>query len=341
MRIILIGLGTVGRGLAELLIEKKEYLEKEYGLDLIVVGIHDIEMGGGVYREEGINLEETLDTVNSGGNLRQIRGEMLDEDTNGFIQKAEAEVMVEMTYTDIKTAEPATSHIRTALESNMHVVTTNKGPIALYYNDLSAHAAENGLELLFEGTVMSGTPLISLIKENLRASNIQEIKGVLNGTTNYILSRMEEGLSYQKALEKAQELGYAEAQPDADVLGWDTLAKVTILSKAVFGAEKNPFDYPCRGVTDISVPDIERAKNEGKRIKLIGKVWRERNYIKASVGPEEMDAHHYLAGVKGAFNAVTIITEELGEVTIVGPGAGKRETGYSVLTDLMRIGGRQ
>jgi homoserine dehydrogenase len=141
-------------------------------------------------------------------------------------------------------------------------------------------------------------------------------------------------------LKKAQELGYAEAVPDADVLGWDALAKVTILAKFVFGAEANPFDYPCEGITGITASAIADAQNRGKRFKLIGKVWKEGDYVKASVSPEEIDLSHPLAGVMGATNAVTITTDTLGDVTIVGPGAGKRETGFSMLIDLITIGKR-
>ncbi len=185
---------------------------------------------------------------------------------------------------------------------------------------------------------MSGTPVLNFIRETLAGSEVQEIKGILNGTTNYILTRMEEGLSYEEALNKAQELGYAEALPDADVLGWDALAKVTILAKVVFGAEGQPFDYPCEGITGITASAIADARNRGKRFKLIGKVWREGNYVKASVGPEEIDLVHPLAGVMGATNALTVSTDTLGDITVVGPGAGKKETGFSMLIDLIAIG---
>jgi homoserine dehydrogenase len=227
------------------------------------------------------------------------------------------------------------------MEQGMHVVTTNKGPVALSYQELDRLAAEKDVRFLFEGTVMSGTPLINFIRENLAGCDIREIKGILNGTTNYILTRMEEGLSYEEALKKAQELGYAEAVPDADVLGWDALAKVTILAKYVFGAEAKPLDYPCEGITGITAALIAEAKTRDRRFKLIGKVWRDGNIVKASVAPEELDLAHPLASVLGATNAVTITTDALGDVTVVGPGAGKEATGYSMLVDLIAIGGRR
>lgn len=340
MRLFFIGFGTVGQGLAELLIRKRESLSELYGLDFQVMGIAD-KIKGSVLNPEGIDLRAALEKSGGEGSLSDLPGEKFEGKALDMIDKVEADVMLEATYTDIETGEPATSHIRKALEHGMHVVTTNKGPVALNLKDLEGLAREKGVRFLFEGTVMSGTPLINFIRENLAGSSIQEIKGILNGTTNYILTRMEDGLSYEEALKKAQELGYAEAVPDADVLGWDALAKVTILAKYVFGAEAKPFDYPCEGITGITMTSIAEAKARDKRYKLIGKVWRDGNIVKASVSPEEIDLAHPLASIMGATNAVTITTDALGDVTVVGPGAGKEATGYSMLVDLIAIGSRR
>jgi homoserine dehydrogenase len=337
MRLLFIGFGTVGQGLAELLVEKGEQLLEEYGLKFTAVGISD-KLKGSLLNPNGINLSQVLEAAVSGKNMAEGSEYKFDGDALEMIRSAEADVLLEATYTDIKTGEPAASHVKEALENNMHVVTTNKGPVALYYKDLSELARKKRKEFLFEGTVMSGTPMLNFIRETLAGSAVTEIKGILNGTTNYILTRMEEGLSYAEALTKAQELGYAEAVPDADVLGWDALAKVTILAKWVFGADANPFDYPCEGITGITASAIADARNRGKRFKLIGKVWKEGDYIKASVGPEEVDFTHPLAAVMGATNAVTVSTDTLGDVTVVGPGAGRKETGYSMLIDLITIG---
>ncbi|MCK4856805.1 MAG: homoserine dehydrogenase, partial [candidate division Zixibacteria bacterium] len=149
------------------------------------------------------------------------------------------------------------------------------------------------------------------------------------------------GMSYEDALKRAQELGYAEAVPDADVLGWDALAKVTILANAVFGSHAKPDSFPCQGITGITPDAIADAKSRGKRFKLIGKVWRDGDQVKGSVAPEEIDLTHPLAGIMGANNAMTISTDALGDVTIVGPGAGRTETGYSVLVDIIHVGGKK
>jgi len=338
MRLMFIGFGTVGQGLAELLLEKKEHLSHKYEFEFVVTGISDINKGS-LYDPEGIDLEKAINVLREKGKLDSSCGPVYKQSALSMIQNKDADVVVEATYTDIKTGEPATAHIRTALSKGMHVITTNKGPLSLHYQELASLAKVNNVKLLFEGTVMSGTPLLNLMRETLAGSAVKEIKGILNGTTNYILTQMESGLSYETALKRAQELGYAEAVPDADVLGWDALAKVTILAKAAFGAEKNPFDYPCEGITGISAEDVSEAKESGQRYKLIGKVWRDGEEVKASVGPEKVDLSHPLAGVGGAANAAAITTDTLGEITIVGPGAGKRETGFSLLADLLKIGG--
>ncbi len=339
MKLLLIGFGNVGQGLAELLLEKGEALSRDYGIDFQVTGIADMQKGS-LYNRKGLDLEKALAEVKAHGSLAGLTADRYGQDALSLIREAKADAMCEATFTDIQTAEPATSHVRAALERGMHVVTSNKGPLALHFHELSELARQQRVKFLFEGTVMSGTPVLSLVREGLAGSAVHEIKGILNGTTNYILTRMEEGLAYDAALKKAQELGFAEAVPDADVLGWDALAKVTILANAVFGARQQPFSYPCQGITQITPGDIATAKAQGKRYKLIGRVWREGESVKASVAPQQVDINHPLAGVMGAHNALTVSCDTLGDVTIVGPGAGRRETGFSLLADLIHIGRR-
>jgi homoserine dehydrogenase len=336
MRLLFLGFGTVGQGLAELLLAKRDELKRRYGFDWKVTGIADT-LKGNAYDPKGIDLARAFGMAAKGESLGTLDRGGKGWDALAMARQAEADVLLEATYTDIKTGEPATSHIRAALERGVHVVTTNKGPLALHYLELAELAAKRKVEFLFEGTVMSGTPVLNLVRETLAGAEILEMQGILNGTTNYILTRMEEGLSYEAALEKAQELGYAEAVPDADVLGWDALAKVTILANVVFGAALKPTDSPCEGITKITAADIAKAKADGKRYKLIGRVWREGGAVKAAVAPRLVDLSQPLAGVMGATNAVAIKTDALGEVTIVGPGAGKAQTGFSMLTDLLHI----
>jgi homoserine dehydrogenase len=223
------------------------------------------------------------------------------------------------------------------LETGKHISTSNKGPIALAYRELSDTAAQKGLLLRFEGTVMSGTPALHLGIFDLAGCDVTEVYGILNGTTNYILSRMEEGFGYEEALKEAQEKGYAEAVPDADVEGWDALGKVVILANTVMGAALTPDDVSCEGITKISKGDVERAKAEGMRYKLIGRVRKEGGKVLAAVAPERLPLSNPLAAVMGATNAVTFCTDLMGDVTLVGAGAGRAETGFSILADLLDI----
>jgi homoserine dehydrogenase len=336
MRLLFVGFGTVAQGLSELLIEKKEELKQHFGLDWEVTGIVDM-LKGSAHNPGGLDLEEIMAIVGDGRSISEYPDGGCDLGAFQMIERAEADAMLEVTYTDIKTGQPATDHIRSALNRGMHVTTTNKGPLALFSSELVELAATEGVKFLYEGTVMAGTPLLNLIRETLAGSAFSEMKGILNGTTNYILTQMEAGMDYAAALAQAQELGFAEAVPDADVLGWDALAKVTILANVVFGASLAPDDSPCTGITEITPEQIAAAAAEGKRHKLIGRVWREGGTVRASVEPQLVDLDHPLAGVGGATNAMTITTDTLGDVTIVGPGAGRRETGFSLLNDLIAI----
>ncbi len=294
---------------------------------------------GSCYDPDGIDLEAALAKAVAGEPLSTLPGGC-DWDALTMIDNADADVMCEITYTDIKTGQPATDHIRAALAKGMSVTTTNKGPTALASQELTELAAANGARFLFEGTVMAGTPLLNLIRETLAGSEISEMQGILNGTTNFILTRMEGGMDYTAALAEAQDLGYAEAVPDADVLGFGCpgqgdhsrqhrLRRLDLTRRTA----------PCEGITEITPEQIEAAAADGKKYKLIGRVWRDGVAVRASVGPQLVDNTHPLAGVGGATNAMTITTDTLGEVTIVGPGAGRRETGFSLLNDLIHLRG--
>ncbi len=337
MRLLIIGFGTVGQGLAELLLDKGDRLASEFGFHWTVTGIADTAKGS-VYNPAGVDLARALAAATEGTSLSRLDPGGCDWDAPTMIERAEADALVEVTYTDISTGQPATEHVRAALARGLDVATTNKGPVALAGRELLELASKRGKRFLFEGTVMAGTPLLNLVREGLTGAEISEVRGIFNGTTNYILTAMEGGMEYARALARAQELGYAEAVPDADVQGWDALAKVTILANMVLGADRKPTDSPCTGITDITLEDIAAARADGMRYKLIGRVWRDGGSVHASVAPTLVERQHPLAGVTGAANAATISSDALGEVTVVGPGAGRRETGFALLNDLLTIG---
>ena len=336
MRIALIGFGTVGQGLAEILLQKQKILKDRYNFDFSLVAITDV-IKGSIYNEKGLDLNKILSLIKEGKKIDEYPEGIKGWDGLRVAGDSNADVIVEVTPTDIKTAEPATSYITTALENRKHVVTTNKGPVALFYHRLAKLAQEKGVFFRFEGTVLSGTPVFSLCQHALAGVEIKQIRGILNGTTNYILTEMEKGKSYEQALKTAQQLGYAEAVPDADVEGWDATAKVVILANVLMDGHLSIQEVKREGITKITSQDVQRAQQEGKRWKLIGHISKENGSLRASVLPEKLPQGDFLAQVSGVTNALTIETDLLGSLTIVGPGAGRRETGFSLLSDLLEI----
>jgi len=334
-KLAFIGFGVVGQGLAEILLKRKDELKTRFGYEYSVVAVSDFNKGSAL-KLGGLDLSKLLELARD-NKISEYPGAEVNLDALTTIKKSNADVIVEVSYTNIETGEPAYSHFKTALETGRHLVTTNKGPTALFLRELVDLAAKNGVQFRYEGTVVAGTPVLNLNELCLAGNEVREIKGILNGTTNFILTNMEKGRSYEDVLKEAQELGYAEAKPDADVEGWDALAKVMILAKSVMGADISKEDVDRTGITGITLKDIEAAKREGKRYKLIGRVTRAGGGVKASVGPEKIDLTDPLASVGGATNALTFGTDLLGEVTVVGPGAGRVETGFSLLADLLTI----
>jgi len=335
-RLAFIGFGTVGQGLAEILLDKREALRSQYGFEWEVVAISDITKGA-VYSEKGLDLSGVLSVLQKTGRLDGYSEGIKGWDSLKTIRETNADVIIEVTFTNIETAEPALSHVKTALSLGKHVVTSNKGPAALALEELTNLAKEKGVFFKFEGAVMSGTPLISVGLNGLAGSEIQEIRGILNGTTNYILTEMEKGKTYEEALREAQRLGYAEAVPDADVEGWDALAKILILANALMKANLKVKDVEREGITKITPSDIEEARREGKRWKLIARAQREGGKVTAQVRPQALPLEDPLAQVMGVTNALTFRTDLLGGVTVIGPGAGRKETGFALLTDLLEI----
>ncbi|MBU0488031.1 MAG: homoserine dehydrogenase [Bacteroidetes bacterium] len=332
-RIAIVGFGTVGQGIAEILLNKTAYLNEKYGYDYQVVAIADFAYGN-AFNPDGLDLPLMLEEAKA---KRKFSKDVTAMDTLTLIRECNADVMCELTYTDLSTGGPAIDHVKAALDSRKSVVTSNKGPAALKYREFAELAESNGVKFLIEGTVCAGTPVINLSEGPLAGCEISKIRGILNGTTNYMLSEMEKGMSYDDVLKVAQEKGYAEADPTGDVEGYDARGKVTILANIVMGVKMDINEVSCKGITKITPADIEEAKSKNSRWKLIGCVEKRDGKVVGSVAPEMVSLSHPLAGVMGATNALTFTTDMLGDVTIVGPGAGRMETGFSILTDLLHI----
>jgi homoserine dehydrogenase len=292
---------------------------------------------GSVYEPAGLNPADLLSAIQTAGKLTGVTAAYHDWGPLQVISDSNADVIVEVSYTDLTTGEPAFSYIKTALERGKHAVTTNKGPIALHYPELAALARAAGAEIGVEGTVMSGTPTLRLGQESLIGAGIYRIQGILNGTTNYILTQMEAGASYAAALAEAQAHGYAEADPSGDVEGYDAAGKVVILANLLLEAGLAMPDVARQGITHLTPADISAAQAAGERWKLISRVEKLDGRVQASVGPMRLPLAHPLASVGGVTNAITYSTALLGDVTVIGPGAGRLQTGYALLSDLLAI----
>jgi homoserine dehydrogenase len=336
IRVAMIGFGTVGSGFARVLNEKRRELKERYGLECEIVAV-STRSRGSIYDAEGLNIPELLRLHEAKRSFDEYKGGVKGLSNLGTIKETNADVVVEASWTNLETGEPGLTHVREALKAGKHVIASNKGPLALAYPELKELADKKGVQLRFEGTVMSGTPTVMVGLEGLAGHTISGFRGILNGTTNYILTNMEKGGAYEDTLREAQRLGYAEADPTGDVEGWDAAGKTVILANSVMGAKLRVADVKLEGITKITPKDIEAAKRQGKRIKLIAHAWREGAKVKAKVSPELVDLADPLASVKSTTNALTFETDGLGPVTIIGKGAGSAETGHGVLTDLLAI----
>ncbi|HXH33343.1 MAG TPA: homoserine dehydrogenase [Plantibacter sp.] len=332
----LIGFGGVNRALAEIIADRADTLADELGFTLRVVAITDLRLGS-LMQADGIDIAAVL-SMTDDSTFADWDGGYASLHNDYVIRNTTADIVVEATFTNPVDGEPAISHVRAALESGKHVTTTNKGPVALAGAGLVELAGANGVRFEFEGSVMSGTPVLRLAKETMRGLRITGVQGVLNGTSNFVLGRMEAGSSLAAAVAEAQQLGYAEADPTADIEGWDVQLKVAILANEVLDGDITTADVQRTGISAITAKDIETAAANGERWKLVGSASTdETGRITATVAPMALPADHPLASVSGATNAVAFDTDLLGTVTVSGPGAGRMETAYALLSDIIAI----
>jgi len=332
MRILMVGFGVVGSSFAELIMAEAKKLDRDYGLRPRIVGI--VDKDGAVMVPEGIDISKILESRRLTGTLRGEGDWEYHEKASALdvINEVECEVVIETTPTELTKGEPGLSHVRAALTAGRHVICTNKGPLAVAMPALMELAHHNDVIFKFSGTVGGGTPVLDFAKKCLEGSRIRSIRGILNGTSNYILTKMgAEGMSMKDALVEAQKLGYAEADPTYDIGGFDTAGKLVITSNYVLGTTLSIRDVSTTGITGVTQSDIKRASSKGNVIKLIGTVGSG-----AKVSPEEIPSTHPL-NVSGTFNAILFETDSAGDITLVGKGAGGRETASSVLRDLIEI----
>jgi len=266
----------------------------------------------------------------SGYHLRHSQIDSLE-----FIQNCGADVLFETIPVNYHTGQPAVDLIRRALELGMHVTTANKGPVVHAYHELTTLARSKSAKFYFESAVMDGAPVFALFRETLPAAKIEAFRGVLNSTTNLILSRMENGESYADAVAYAQSIGIAETDPSGDVDGWDAAIKVSALATVLMGVPTKPKDVDRTGIREITSAEIDKAKAAGKRWKLVCEARWEGKRFKTTVAPQMVGADSPLYGVEGTTSIVQIESDVLGKLSLIEEDPGPHTTAYGLLADFL------
>ena len=329
MRIILCGFGVVGQSLVKLFDSRSKELYAKYGLKPRVVGVFDSK--GSAVDQSGLKLDKLIQTKKEHGTVKSYSNIKNSMSGIEMLKNVEADVLIETTASNYKDAEPGMTHITTAMKKGMHVISVNKGPLALAFPSLMELATYNQVMLRFSGTVGGGTPILDYAKNSLSGERITSFAGILNGTTNYILSNMSAGLSFDEALKDAKNKGYVEADESLDLDGLDAAAKLVILANWVMGMKVTMPDIKCIGIRKVSTEDIKKAAKNNCSVKLIASCDKE-----LIVSPKELSNDDPLC-VNGTLNAIAFTSEHSGTQTIIGKGAGGTETASSILRDLLDI----
>ena len=317
IKIAILGFGTVGEGVYRILNEKKKDIEKQTGRIIEVVSI--------LVRDKSKKRISTPGT------------EITDD-----IQDVFAEAHIDIVFEAIVGEEPAYTYLSKAIEKGCHIITANKTMFAKHGPALVKHAEFRGVGIGYEATTAGGVPIIRTIENLLHADRVQRIRGILNGTSNFILTKMrEDGVSFETALQEAQALGYAEADPTDDVGGKDAFRKLMILSKLAFGKQPDWNGIPVKGIDEIGEEEVSDAAEKGLYIRHIADISIDKNgLLEGSVGPVPVGSGHPLYGVNGVDNAIIVDTEYLGSLTLIGPGAGMYPTGSAMISDFLHIIGK-
>ena len=339
LRIVVIGLGTVGQWLLRALDSNGERLARRYGVGFTLVGVARAR-DGFVYDAGGLDPSEVLELVASGGSLADQPGVLQWPTAIEGLRASESDALVEVTGSP-PDGEPGFAHMREALERRMPVVTSNKWPVALHGVELAELARASEAAFRAESTVMSGTPVLAPLVEGLAGTRPIGLRGILNATSNFILSAMANGRSYEDALTEAEDAGLAERGVEADIDGSDAMAKTMILAGLVFGRQLRPEQVVRRGISDVTQAQIDRARADGRSIRHVAKLeFAEPDGggdVTARVEPMLLPNTDPLAAIGGTTNAIVCRTAPLGEVTIIGPGAGLELAGQGVLSDLIAV----
>jgi homoserine dehydrogenase len=345
--LVLVGFGNVGRRFVRLLEERRAELNGRYDLDWRVIGIATARHGA-AFSLDGLDVARAAAQVESGASLDALASgaraasgvDFIEQCVHAAHEALHPTVVVETTILDVRAGQPATDHVRTALRNGAHVVTANKGPVAFAYAEIDELARSAGLSFLFEGAVMDGIPIFNLARSTLPAVRIAGLRGVVNSTTNYILTAMESGRELADSLAEMQAAGIAEADASLDIDGWDAAAKTAALANVLMGGRLTPHTVSRTGIGGLTAGDVRGAVARRQRIKLVSRVERRGDVVVARVGPEALPEHDLLATLRDQQNALVLETALLGDFSIVQLGGGLTQTAYALVSDLVELGRR-
>lgn len=326
MRVFICGFGTVGQGFCEVLSMRRQFLTDRFGEPATIVGAMDSKTYA--YDPKGF---DPLALVETKKNDRRV-GPNEYTDSVEVLKSIDYDLLVEVSPTDVKTGGAGLLNITEALGSGKDVITVNKGPLALKFAELMGLAEKNDCLFRYEGSVGGAMPIINLCHENLIGEHITSVRGIFNGTCNYILSKMDKGQPFEQALKEAQQLGYAETDPTNDIEGYDSACKVVILANSIFGRNVTFNDVRITGISSITEDAVMLAAGRNMVIRLIGEV----SETKLEVGPRLIPKGHPLS-ISGTLNTAQIDSDLAGPVTVSGRGAGRIETASAILSDLIAI----
>ena len=339
-KLAFIGFGNVARALARLLMRKQGVLAQDYGITFSATGIATGRHGFAV-NQNGLDLDQSLALVENGQSIFSLTNYHLPiTDSLSVIQHSAADFMFENSPVNYETGQPAIEHVRAALNAGMHVSTANKGTVVHGYRELTALAKSKGKVFRHESTVLGGTPLFSTFREAFPAAELLSFKGIINATTNIILSRMEDGETFNEAVKYCQSIGIAETDPSGDVDGWDASIKVAALATVLMDCPLKPQQVDRKGIREITPEMVKQAKANGKRWKLVASAARDGESVKARVAPELVEDSSPLYGMMGSSTGLAFRTDVLPDYSVTvserpGLKGGPDETAYGLFADFI------
>lgn len=336
LNIAMIGLGNVARALVRLMQRKQNELRDRHNLTYRFTGISTGRHGLAA-DPNGLDVNGALARVQGGGRLDDLNRLPDVRDNLSLIRAGVANVLVELSTLNPQTGQPALDHCRAALDAKLHIVTANKGPLAHAYRELRDRAAVKRRAFFFESTVMDGAPIFSAAREGLAGADLVSFRAILNSTTNYILTAMEAGTSFEDAVRQAQAMGVAEADPSNDVDGWDAATKVAVLANTLMDGDVRPTDVDRTGIRGVTPSMLQEAREKNQHIKLICRAWREGDAIKTRVAPEPISVADPFALVTGTNSILRLSFDVLPGLTFIEEDSGAETTAFGVLADLISV----